>query len=92
MNKRQIFLATAISVFFGTMAQAGESVPPPGNPASKAVYEGVDAKGRFIRLTISDLNVETFSRVHSENRPEHSVPHWSSLIGTGAAAQAERNP
>ena len=92
MNSRQIYLAVAASVLFGTMAQAGDSGPPVDKPMSKAVYEGVDAQGRLIRLTISDLEVATFSRVHPESPPEHTVPHWTSLIGTGTAAQAERNP
>jgi hypothetical protein len=92
MNRRQICLATAAGVLFGAMAKAGEGGPHVGNPISKAIYEGVDAKGRLVCLTISGLDVETFSRVRVENRAAQAVPHWSSLIGTGTAAQAERKP
>jgi hypothetical protein len=92
MSRKQIWLAAVASVLFSALTQAGESGPAVSDTMSKAIYEGVDANGRLIRLTIADVNVEAFSRVRPEDRPEHAAAHWTHLIGTGTAAQAERKP
>ena len=51
----------------------------------KAIYEGVDDRGRVLRLTISDLRVDSWRR-HSipASRAE---PHWTAFIGTGRALE-----
>jgi hypothetical protein len=89
---RIYMLAVAVSLLTGSIAQAGGVEQPADKRETKAVYEGLDDKGRVVRLTTSDLHVETFERLPESSRGGHAAPHWSSLFGTGAAAEAERAP
>jgi hypothetical protein len=54
----------------------------------REVYEGVDTSGRRIKLTISDGGPEALVQI--DRQPALPAAHWTSLIGTGGAAAAER--
>jgi hypothetical protein len=83
-------LSTAATFLLATLAHAEDgSHSAKGNPG-KAVYEGLDAQGRVVRLTVSDARVETFERVSPPKVRHYPEPHWTSRIGTGTAAQFER--
>jgi hypothetical protein len=58
------------------------------HPAPTEVYEGIDTTGRRIRLTISDAGPEVLVRI--DRGVALPAAHWTSLIGTGGAAAAER--
>jgi hypothetical protein len=53
-----------------------------------AVYEGVDANGKRVRLTITDSGPEVLIQV--DRRPALPGPHWTAMIGTGTAAAIQR--
>ena len=55
-----------------------------------AVYEGVDERGRIVRLTVPDVTVETFDRVSQPKAASYPKLHWTALIGTGTAAEHEK--
>lgn len=58
-----------------------------GDTCHDATYEGADARGRIVRLTVPETSVVTFNRVSPQHPPQ---PHWTSRIGTGTAAALER--
>ena len=92
MKTTQIYmLAIAASFLGGSISHADEVGQRAEGRKNQAVYEGLDDRGRVVRLTISDLHVETFERITALSVAGHSEPHWSSLFGTGAAAEAERH-
>jgi hypothetical protein len=59
-------------------------------PAAKGVYEGLDANGKVVRLTITDVGVDTFQRVAPSPAKHYPQLHWSARFGTGTAAAAQR--
>jgi hypothetical protein len=87
---KMFMLSTAASLLLATVAHAEESSRSAEGNAGKAVYEGLDAQGRIVRLTVSDARVETFERVSPAKVRHFPEPHWTSRIGTGTAAEVER--
>ena len=94
MRSTRIYMfAITASLLTGAFAQADEVGQPAEKRESKAVYEGVADNGTVVRLTIPDPKVETFERLSPPgHRSQITPPHWSSLFGTGKAADAERQP
>jgi hypothetical protein len=91
MKAPRIYVAAVpASLPGGSISRADEVGRGAEGCANKAVYEGLDDKGRVIRLTISNLHVDAFERVTPPGAARHPEPHWSSLFGTGTAAEAER--
>jgi len=86
-----MFAITAI-LLTGAIAQADETGQTAEKRASTAVYEGVAESGTVVRLTIPDHRIEIFERLAPAKSSIHAAPHWSSLFGSGKAAQAERKP
>jgi len=78
----------------GVLPSVGVPAEDPDRPiegvVAKVVYEGVDAQGRVVRLTMSDVRVEVFRQVSPPPAERHPEPHWTSRIGTGTAAALER--
>jgi hypothetical protein len=87
--RKLLLLPAAASLLLGAIAHADDASRSTDGNASKAVYEGEDAQGRVVRLTISDISVETFNRVSPPKAVRYPEPHWSSRIGTGTAADSE---
>ena len=87
---KMFMLSTAASFFLVTAVHAEDSSRSAGGNAGKAVYEGLDAQGRVVRLTVSDARVEIFERVSPPKVRHYPEPHWTSRIGTGTAAEVER--
>jgi hypothetical protein len=84
-------LSAASSLLLGAVAQAQDAAPPRQAAGAKVVYEGTDAQGRVVRLTIPDVGVETLARVSQDaSRPRYPELHWTARIGTGSAASLER--
>jgi hypothetical protein len=91
MQARKLFLLpAAASLLLGAIAHADDASRSADGNASKAVYVGEDAQGRIVRLTTSDVSVETFERVSPPKAVRNPKPHWTSRIGTGTAAESER--
>jgi hypothetical protein len=80
-----VILSAAASFSLGAVAHADVASNSTEVAAAKAVYEGKDSQGRIVRLTVSDPNVATFTRVPAVS-PQL---HWSARIGTGTAASLE---
>jgi hypothetical protein len=83
-------LSTAASLVLATVAHAADTSRSAEKNAGKAVYEGLDAQGRIVRLTVSDARVETFERVSPPKVRHYPQPHWTSRIGTGTATEVGR--
>jgi hypothetical protein len=83
-----LVLSAVAALAAGKYARAEDAPPAAEQHAAAAVYEGADTDGRRVRLTISGGGSDLLVRV--ENRPALPQPHWTSLIGTGAAAALER--
>lgn len=91
MRSTRIYMfAITASLLASAFAQADEVGQPAEKRESKAVYQGVADNGTVVRLTIPDPKVETFERLSPSSHI--APPHWSSLFGTGTAAEAERKP
>jgi hypothetical protein len=65
---------------------AAHSAPSDG---SESVLEGIDAKGRTIRVSIVGVKVETLQRVPPANAKRYPDSHWTARIGAGDAASHE---
>jgi hypothetical protein len=91
MKATKLFvLSAASSLLLGAVAQAQDAAPPSQTTVAKVVYEGTDAQGRVVRLTIPNVSVATLVRVSQDaNRPRYPELHWTSKIGTGSAASLE---
>jgi hypothetical protein len=87
---KMFMLSTAASLLMAAVAQAEDNSRSAQGDAGKAVYEGLDAHGRIVRLTVSDARVEIFERVSPPKVRHYPEPHWTSQIGTGTAAALER--
>jgi hypothetical protein len=83
-----VILSAAVSLSLGAVAQADDASNSAVVAATKAVYEGKDSQGRIVRLTVSDADVATFTRVPAVS-PHYPELHWSARIGTGTAASLE---
>jgi hypothetical protein len=83
-----MILSAAASFSLGAVAQADVASNSAEAAAPKAVYEGKDSQGRIVRLTISDPNVVTFTRVPAVS-PQYPELHWSARFGTGTAGSLE---
>jgi len=78
----------ALSAVTSLAGAAEATSPATGQQLAQAVYEGVSADGKRVRLTISDGGPEVLIRV--DRQPALPQPHWTALIGTGTAASIER--
>jgi len=78
----------ALSAVTSLAGAAEAAAPATGQQLAQAVYEGVSADGKRVRLTISDGGPEVLIRV--DRQPALPQPHWTALIGTGTAASIER--
>jgi hypothetical protein len=87
---KMFMLSTAAGLLLAAVAHAEDSSRSAEGNAGKAVYEGLDAQGRVVRLTVSDARVEIFERVSPSKVRHYAEPHWSSRIGTGTAAEVGR--
>jgi hypothetical protein len=83
-----LMLASMAALASAQYAQAEEASVATDQHAAHEVYEGVDAEGRRVKLTISEGGPEVFVRL--DRRPALPQAHWTALIGTGAAASVER--
>jgi hypothetical protein len=82
------FIVASLGFFMNAHANeptCSHASPQDGNEYR---YEGVDALGRIVRLTLTGVDVRVFERLPTVvgRYPE---PNWTSRIGTGAAAKDE---
>lgn len=86
---KMFMVSTGASLILAAAHAEDPSQVAAGN-AGKAVYEGLNAQGEIVRLTVSDARVETFERVSPPKVRHYPEPHWTSRIGTGTGAELER--
>jgi hypothetical protein len=88
---KMFMLSAASSLLLGAVAHAEDSTRTNRTVDVKAEYEGTDAQGRSVRLTIPDIGVATLVWVSPDaNHPHRAELHWTARIGTGTAASFER--
>jgi hypothetical protein len=83
-----LVLSSVAALAAGQSALAENVTPATGQHLAAAVYEGVNADGKRVKLTISEGGPEVLIRV--DRRPALPEQHWTALIGTGTAAAIER--
>jgi hypothetical protein len=83
-----LVLSSVAALASAKYARAEDASPAAEQQPAEAVYQGVDTGGRRVSLTISADGSDV--RVRVDRRPALPEPHWTSLIGTGAAAALER--
>jgi hypothetical protein len=87
---KMFMVSIGATLFLAAVAHAEDPSHLAAGNAEKAVYEGVNAQGQIVRLTVSDARVETFERVSPPKVRHYPEPHWTSRIGTGTGAELER--
>ncbi len=83
-----LVLSSVAALATGESALAENALPATGQHLAAAVYEGVNADGKRVKLTISEGGPEVLIRV--DRQAALPAPHWTALIGTGTAAAIER--
>jgi hypothetical protein len=74
-------VSVAASLLLGAVAHASDAA---------GVSEGSDRKSDVVQGASLPWNVETFQRVSLATSQHYPEPQWTSAIGTGTAAAAER--
>ena len=90
MRNPSIYLLAALSSLLAGAVRAEQPTQAETVTTAKAVYEGVDDRGRVVHLTLADVRVETFQRVAPPVAKRYPEPHWSARFGTGTAGALER--
>ena len=81
------FLAAAFAALAVSATVYAEDALPqtPANAGARTIYEGVDAQGQIVRVTISKpTGVQ--SVVVSSHAPQYPELNWTARIGSGTAA------
>lgn len=77
-----------LSLSFTALALGGVAYardPLPKTPEARTVYEGIDAQGRIVKVTVSSAAGEQPVAVSSHD-PQYPQLHWTAQIGSGSAA------
>jgi hypothetical protein len=93
MNATTRFLATAFTALALSGAAYAEDALPQATVTSTAaaaspartIYEGVDAQGQIVRVTISK-STDSQSVVVSSHAQQYPELNWTARIGSGTAA------
>jgi hypothetical protein len=96
MNTTTRFLATAFTALaLGGAAYAEDALPPATttavaaaaspNASAMTIYEGVDAQGQIVRVTISK-STDSQPVVVSSHAQQYPELNWTARIGSGTAA------
>ena len=85
MNATTRFLATAFTTIALSGAAYAEDALPQTPASAKTIYEGVDAQGQIVRVTISK-STSAQSVVVSSHAQRYPELNWTAHIGSGTAA------
>jgi hypothetical protein len=76
-----------LSLSFAALALGGVAYaqdPSSTRPEARTVYEGMDAQGRIVKVTVS--SVAGTQPVAVSHDPQYPQLHWTAHIGSGSAA------
>ena len=79
------FLATAFTALALTGAAYAEDALPQTPASARTIYEGVDAQGQIVRVTISK-STDSQPVVVSSHAQQYPELNWTARIGSGTAA------
>ena len=85
MNATTRFLAAAFTTLAVSGAVYAEDALPQTPASARTIYEGVDAQGQVVRVTISKPT-DTQSVVVSSHAQQYPELNWTARIGSGTAA------
>ena len=85
MNATTRFLAAAFTALVVSGAVYAEDALPQTPASARTIYEGVDAQGQVVRVTISKPT-DTQSVVVSSHAQQYPELNWTARIGSGTAA------
>jgi hypothetical protein len=85
MNATTRFLAAAFTALAMSGAVSAEDALPQTPASARTIYEGVDAQGQIVRVTISKSS-DSQPVVVSSHAQEYPELNWTAHIGTGTAA------
>jgi hypothetical protein len=80
---KTLFLALSLSALAFSGAAGARDLAKV--PATKTVYEGIDAQGRIVRVTVASPENDPSVAVSSAP-PQYPALHWTAHIGSGTAA------
>ena len=79
------FLAAAFAALAVSGAAYAEDALPQAAASARTIYEGVDAQGQIVRVTISKPT-DAQSVVVSSHAQQYPELNWTARIGSGTAA------
>jgi hypothetical protein len=79
------FLAATFTALALSGAVYAEDALPQAPASGRTIYEGVDAQGQIVRVTISK-STGAQSVVVSSHTPQYPELNWTARIGSGTAA------
>ena len=85
MNATTRFLAAAFTTIALSGAAYAEDALPQTAASARTIYEGVDAQGQIVRVTISK-STGAQAVVVSSDAQQYPELNWTARIGSGAAA------
>ncbi|MEJ0036592.1 MAG: hypothetical protein WDO68_10970 [Gammaproteobacteria bacterium] len=85
MPIKRMLLPAFVAMLLVPVARAEDSSRVAACAATVA-YEGVDSRGRIVRLTISEPGVQASAQATLNPRRDLAT-HWSAHIGSGDAAE-----
>jgi hypothetical protein len=63
--------------------------PSSKTPETRTVYEGLDAQGRIVKVTVSNVSGAQPVAI-ATHEAQYPQLHWTASIGSGSAAAVER--
>ena len=85
MNATTRFLAATFTALAVSGAVYAEDALPQTPAGARTIYEGVDAQGQIVRVTISN-STGAQSVVVASNAQRYPELNWTARIGSGTAA------
>jgi hypothetical protein len=85
MNATTRFFAAALTALAVSGTVYAEDALPQTPTSAKTIYEGVDAQGQIVRVTISK-STGAQSVVVSSHAQQYPELNWTAHIGSGTAA------
>jgi hypothetical protein len=82
-----LVLSAAAWMLLSAVGSQADTVSTAPDSRAQAVYQGQDAQGRIVQLTIADIGVPKLVRVTpAADQVRYPELPWTSRIGTGKAA------
>jgi major membrane immunogen (membrane-anchored lipoprotein) len=90
MKRNTVLVLSAAAMLLSAVGSQADTASTAPDSRGQAVYQGQDAQGRIVQLTIADIGVPKLVRVTpAADQVRYPELPWTSRIGTGKAASLE---